>query len=90
VTSRPARRQTGRTPGRSTRASAARDNASSTSGPSPVDVRLMGDDAAVRQLVAALQQAANCGPATYRSMRDSDGTGVRAYLSVIVPPQEAG
>ena len=53
------------------------------SGPSPVDVRLMGDDAAVRQLVAALQKAAPCGPATYRSMRGSDGT--RAYLTVVVP-----
>lgn len=53
------------------------------SGPSPVDIRLMGDDAAVRQLVAALQQAASCGPATYRPMRGSDGT--RAYLTVVVP-----
>ncbi|GAA2230182.1 hypothetical protein GCM10010360_62000 [Streptomyces nogalater] len=49
----------------------------------PVDVRLMGDDRAVRALVAALKQAAACGPATYRPMRDSHGT--RAYLSVIVP-----
>lgn len=57
----------------------------SAMGPSPVDVRLMGDDAVVRQLVAALQQAADCGPATYRPMRDS--TGTRAYLSVVVPAQ---
>ncbi|MYQ91479.1 hypothetical protein GTY20_09130 [Streptomyces sp. SID4946] len=49
----------------------------------PVDVRLMGDDRAVRALVAALQQAAACGPASYRTMRDGNGT--RAYLSVIVP-----
>lgn len=49
----------------------------------PVGVRLMGDDRAVRSLVAALQQAAACGPATYRPMRDGNGT--RAYLSVIVP-----
>ncbi|MFJ5839802.1 hypothetical protein ACIQGO_24100 [Streptomyces shenzhenensis] len=49
----------------------------------PVDVRLMGDDRAVRALVAALQQSAACGPATYKPMRDSHGT--RAYLSVIVP-----
>lgn len=49
----------------------------------PVDVRLMGDDRAVRALVTALQQAAACGPATYKPMRDSNGT--RAYLSVIVP-----
>ncbi|MGY4741418.1 hypothetical protein [Streptomyces sp. ATMOS53] len=45
----------------------------------------MGDDRAVRALVAALKQAAACGPATYRPMRDSNGT--RAYLSVIVPPR---
>lgn len=43
----------------------------------------MGDDTAVRQLVAALQKAASCGPATYRPMRGSNGT--RAYLSVVVP-----
>ncbi|MGW4980268.1 hypothetical protein [Streptomyces mirabilis] len=49
----------------------------------PVDVRLMGDDRAVRALVAALQQAAACGPATYKPMRNDIGT--RAYLSVIVP-----
>lgn len=49
----------------------------------PVDVRLVGDDRAVRALVAALQQAAACGPATYKPMRDGNGT--RAYLSVIVP-----
>ncbi|MEU3255931.1 hypothetical protein [Streptomyces sp. NPDC006997] len=56
-------------------------------GPAPVDVRLMGDDTAVRHLVAALQQTADCGPATYRPMRDSDGT--RAYLSIVVPPDAA-
>ncbi|MCI3277505.1 hypothetical protein [Streptomyces cylindrosporus] len=43
----------------------------------------MGDDAAVRQLVAALQNAAHCGPASYLPMRNSDGT--RAYLDVVVP-----
>jgi hypothetical protein len=53
----------------------------------PVDVRLMGDDRAVRALVAALHQAAACGPATYRPMRDNNGT--RAYLSVIVPADPA-
>ncbi|SMF86938.1 hypothetical protein, partial [Streptomyces sp. Amel2xC10] len=57
---------------------------STTTRSSPVDVRLMGHDAAVRQLVAALQEAAQCGPASYRPMRD--GAGARAYLSVIVPP----
>ncbi|MEU6735036.1 hypothetical protein ABZ929_17855 [Streptomyces physcomitrii] len=49
----------------------------------PVDVRLMGDDRAVHALVAVLQQSASCGPATYKPMRDGNGT--RAYLSVIVP-----
>jgi hypothetical protein len=53
----------------------------------PVDVRLMGDDQAVRALVAALQQAAACGPASYRPMRGGNGT--RAYLSVIAPPGPA-
>ena len=79
MTDRPARRGA---PGRRSRASATPNAAS---GPSPVDVRLMGDDAAVRQLVAALQESADCGPATYRPMRDSDGT--RAYLSIVVPTQ---
>lgn len=80
MTDRPTRR-TGRTPARSARPPVHRDP--NPAGPSPVDVRLMGDDAAVRQLVAALQKAADCGPATYRPMRGSDGT--RAYLSIIVP-----
>ncbi|MGW6293836.1 hypothetical protein [Streptomyces sp. NPDC055058] len=57
--------------------------ASAAGSAQPVNVRLMGDDRAVRALVAALQQAAACGPATYRPMRDGNGT--RAYLSVIVP-----
>ncbi|WAZ20192.1 hypothetical protein STRCI_001291 [Streptomyces cinnabarinus] len=60
------------------------DRRGDSAGPSPVDVWLMGDDAAVRQLVVALQQAANLGPASYWPMRGSDGT--RAYLSVVVPP----
>ncbi|MFE2046692.1 hypothetical protein ACFXAZ_38435 [Streptomyces sp. NPDC059477] len=58
-----------------------------SSGPSPVQVRLIGDDTAVRQLVAALQAAAQCGPASYRPTRDSDGT--RAYLDIIVPADNA-
>ncbi|MDX3525980.1 hypothetical protein P1P75_05905 [Streptomyces sp. ID05-39B] len=49
----------------------------------PVDVRLMGEDRAVRALVTALQQSAACGPATYKPMRDGNVT--RAYLSVVVP-----
>lgn len=67
-------------PGRRPRTPA---TAQAGTGPSPVQVRLMGDDAAVRQVVAALQQAAHCGPASYRPMRDSDGT--RAYLDIVVP-----
>ncbi|MEV5438169.1 hypothetical protein AB0K80_19470 [Streptomyces sp. NPDC052682] len=43
-------------------------------GAQPVNVRLMGADRAVRTLVAALQQAAACGPASYRPMRDGNGT----------------
>ncbi|WP_018385282.1 hypothetical protein [Wenjunlia vitaminophila] len=56
-------------------------------GPQPVEVRLIGPDAAVRATVAALQNAATCGPATYRPTRD--GTGTRAYLTVIVPSPDA-
>ena len=52
-------------------------------GAQPVEVRLMGDDRAVRALVAALGQAAACGPASYKPMRG--GSGTRAYLSVVVP-----
>jgi len=53
------------------------------SAPSPVDVRLIGDDNAVRALVAALQKAAACGPANYRTSRYGDAT--RAYLTIVVP-----
>ncbi|MBV6700253.1 hypothetical protein KV557_24640 [Kitasatospora aureofaciens] len=55
-------------------------------GAQPVDVRLMGEDGAVRRLVAALAVTGLCGPASYRPMRDS--TGTRAYLTVIVPAEE--
>ncbi|MFF9310106.1 hypothetical protein ACF1BS_04260 [Streptomyces sp. NPDC014748] len=58
-------------------------DAGSSAVPSPVEVRLIGDDAAVRTLVAALRDAAACGPASYRKSRDGDAT--RAYLSVVVP-----
>jgi hypothetical protein len=54
----------------------------------PVDVRLIGEDTAVRALVAALQQKAACSPAAYRTARHGGGT--RAYLSVIVPVGGAG
>ncbi|MET8826547.1 hypothetical protein ABZX40_36445 [Streptomyces sp. NPDC004610] len=56
-------------------------------GPAPVEVRLIGDDTAVRRLVDALQQTAHCGPASYRPSRHGDAT--RAYLTVIVPTQPA-
>lgn len=58
------------------------------SGAQPVDVRLIGADRAVRTLVAALQQAAVCGPASYRPMRDGNGT--RAYLPVGHRPRRPG
>ncbi|WP_183068975.1 hypothetical protein [Streptomyces sp. gCLA4] len=53
------------------------------SGPSPVSVRLMGEDGAVRRLVSAMQSTGNCGPASFRPARDGGGT--RAYLTVVVP-----
>ena len=57
-------------------------------GPQPVEVRLIGEDTAVRAVVAALQQAASCGPASYRPARY--GGGIRAYLSIVVPATEDG
>ncbi|WDO09937.1 hypothetical protein ME763_32120 [Streptomyces murinus] len=84
---RPARRPAGRTTARRDRTPAAPTTVSSTD-PSPVDVRLIGDDKAVRTLVAALQRAVSCGPASYRPSRYSDGT--RAYLTVVVPPSVEG
>lgn len=80
MTDSPARRTPNQ---RLARPSAPPDASNGPGSPSPVDVRLMGDDAAVRALVAAMQKAAACGPASYRPMRGGDGT--RAYLSVIVP-----
>lgn len=52
----------------------------------PVEVRLIGHDPTVRRLVAALQDAAGtaAGPVRYRPCRDGDG--IRAYLTVAVPP----
>ncbi|MGW4733869.1 hypothetical protein ACWEQC_32685 [Streptomyces shenzhenensis] len=78
----PARRAAGR-PARRDDLPAAAD--SRPDGPSPVQVRLIGHDASVRHLVAALQNAAHCGPATYRPTRHGEGT--RVYLDVIVPGQ---
>jgi hypothetical protein len=51
--------------------------------PVPVEVRLIGPDAAVRTLTKALQDTAACGSVSYRPSRYSDGT--RAYLTVVVP-----
>lgn len=53
-------------------------------GPQPVQVRLIGQDAAVRATVAALQRGATCGPPSYRPTRDR--TGTLAYLTIVVPP----
>ncbi|MDX3024054.1 hypothetical protein [Streptomyces acidiscabies] len=82
----PSRHTAGRTPARRDRTPAFPDPRT-TDGPSPVQVRLMGNDAAVRRLVAALQEAAACGPASYRPMRGSDGT--RAYLDIVVAADPA-
>ncbi|MGW4889606.1 hypothetical protein [Streptomyces murinus] len=87
MTNPPARRHSGRTTARRDRTPAAPAPTSSAS-PSPVEVRLIGDDKAVRTLVAALQGTASCGPASYRTSRYSDGT--RAYLTVVVPPSVEG
>ncbi|MFI8519286.1 hypothetical protein ACIGEZ_15840 [Streptomyces sp. NPDC085481] len=51
-----------------------------------MDVRLTGDDTAVRRLVAAMQSAGHCDPASFRPMRD--GAGTRAYLSVVVHAED--
>ncbi|MEV4033419.1 hypothetical protein [Streptomyces umbrinus] len=85
MTDRPARRTPNRSPERRPRLPATPDASSDSGGSSPVDVRLIGDEAAVRALVAALQKAASCGPASYRPSRYGDGT--RAYLSVVVPAE---
>lgn len=86
MTDRPARRGATCSSGRSQ--PTASGSTDSPGAASPVDVRLMGEDGAVRRLVAALQESADCGPASYRPMRDSDGT--RAYLSVVVPVDPGG
>ncbi|MGI5443808.1 hypothetical protein ACQEV4_42650 [Streptomyces shenzhenensis] len=78
----PARRATGR-PARRDALPAPAAAGSGPDGPSPVQVRLIGHDTAVRHLVAALQNAAHCGPATYRPTRDGQGT--RVYLDIVVP-----
>lgn len=83
MTDRPARRGSNRSPARGPRPPATPDAGTGSGALSPVDVRLIGDDTAVRALVAALQKAAACGPASYRASRYGDGT--RAYLSVVVP-----
>lgn len=42
----------------------------------------MGADNTVRRLVAAMEAAGHCGPASFRPIRDGEGT--RAYLVVVV------
>lgn len=88
MTNRPARRTSNRSPARRPGPLATPGASAGAGGPSPVDVRLMGDDTAVRALIAALQGATACGPASYRPMRGSDGT--RAYLSIVVPAEMLG
>lgn len=56
---------------------------------SPVEIRLVGHEADVRRLVAAMQGAAgrSVGVVSYRPSRYTKGA-VRAYLTVVTPPAE--
>lgn len=54
--------------------------------PQPVDVRLIGGDAAVRALAESIAAAPGSSPASYAPSRR--GEGLRAYLSVVVDPAD--
>ncbi|MFL4904803.1 hypothetical protein ACJ6WF_16850 [Streptomyces sp. MMS24-I2-30] len=56
---------------------------------SPAEIRLVGHEADVPRLVAAMQEAAgrSVGPVSYRPSRYTADT-VRAYLTVVIPPAE--
>ncbi len=56
---------------------------------SPVEVRLVGHEADVQRLVAAMQEAAgqSAGPVSYRPSHYTAGA-LRAYLTVVIPPAE--
>lgn len=77
-----------RSPARSSRTPSTSGSAPAGQSAEPVEVRLIGSDAAVRALVEALGGAAQCGPASYRTTRD--GTGTRAYLAIVVPTTRPG
>lgn len=55
---------------------------------SPIEVRLIGHEDAVRRLVEALTTTAgpSAGPVSYRPSRHGNGT--RAYLTLAVPTQD--
>lgn len=56
---------------------------------SPVEIRLVGHEADVHRLVAAMQEAASgsAGPVSYRPSRYAAGA-TRAYLTLVIPPAE--
>ena len=56
---------------------------------SPVEIRLVGHEADVHRLVAAMQASAgqSVGAVSYRSSRYTEGA-IRAYLTVVLPAVE--
>lgn len=76
-----------RTPGR--RAQRLRVERPPVAPGAPVEIRLVGHEADVHLLIAAMQQAAGCsiGAVSYRPSRYTRGA-LRAYLTVVIPPAE--
>ena len=76
-----------RTPAR--RAPRARTDTPPAAPGAPVEIRLVGHEADVQRLVAAMQQAAghSTGPVSYRPSWYTDGA-LRAYLTLVIPPAE--
>lgn len=74
------------TPARRTRT---RTESSPIAPGSPVEIRLVGHEADVRRLIAAMQQAAghSVGAVSYRPSHYTAGA-LRAYLTVVMPPAE--
>lgn len=56
---------------------------------SPVEIRLVGHEADVHRLVAAMQASAggSTGAVSYRPSRYTEGA-IRAYLTVVIPTAE--
>ncbi len=54
---------------------------------SPIEIRLVGHEADVQRLVAAMQASAyhSTGPLSYRPSRYTEGA-LRAYLTLVIPP----